>query len=300
MSLLFGHLFCCHFRGELQSLAGKCSSLDDLSLLFGRDCSPGTIFQSRNWETIQQSLAIARLNPAISGLENCLGFGWDPRIACTATRYPIVSGWIVNVSYSPYVTIQFWKSLFGTSQPAVCWVRYTVLMGGLDEVEASGSHEIQLDDDLAMTQTELNTRCPVTMREMVRPVRNVHCGHSYDYDGAKQLISNRQQPRLVVVVISLLIIRLHRIRLMRNYCDRWSLCLYKSVCHAGRLCQSGWTDRRPVWSGDSLGSKKLLDGRPNLFHPIAKGPLLMLLLPNYFGLLLSVIVAVSGNRHLCV
>ena len=69
------------------------------------------------------------------------------------------------------------------------------VLAGVDDMEPGGSREIQLDDDLAMTQTELNTRCPVTMKEMVKPVRNKHCGHSYDYDGAKQLIRNRQQAR---------------------------------------------------------------------------------------------------------
>lgn len=67
-----------------------------------------------------------------------------------------------------------------------------------DDVEPSGSCEIQLDDDLALTQTQVNTKCPVTMKEMTRPVRNVHCGHSYDYDGAKELIRNRQQARCPV------------------------------------------------------------------------------------------------------
>jgi len=74
-----------------------------------------------------------------------------------------------------------------------------LVSAGVDDMEAGGSREIQLDDDLAMTQTELNTRCPVTMKEMLKPVRNKHCGHSYDYDGAKQLIRNRQQAQYVVV-----------------------------------------------------------------------------------------------------
>jgi len=65
---------------------------------------------------------------------------------------------------------------------------------GLDEAEATGS-EVQLDDDLAMTQAEVNTKCPVTKKEMTRPVRNKHCGHVYDYDGARELIKNRHQPR---------------------------------------------------------------------------------------------------------
>jgi len=64
-----------------------------------------------------------------------------------------------------------------------------------DDVEGSGSSEIQLDDDLALTQTQINTKCPVTMKEMTKPVRNKHCGHSYDYDGARELIRNRQQAR---------------------------------------------------------------------------------------------------------
>lgn len=70
--------------------------------------------------------------------------------------------------------------------------------GGADETEVIGSREIQLDDDLAMTQTEVNTKCPVTMKEMIKPVRNKHCGHNYDYSGAKQLIRNRQQARCPV------------------------------------------------------------------------------------------------------
>lgn len=67
-----------------------------------------------------------------------------------------------------------------------------------DDIEPSGSREIQLDDDLALTQTQVNTKCPVTMKEMTRPVRNVHCGHNYDFDGAKELIRNRQQARCPV------------------------------------------------------------------------------------------------------
>ena len=72
---------------------------------------------------------------------------------------------------------------------------YKMFCVGADETEVIGSREIQLDDDLAMTQTEVNTKCPVTMKEMIKPVRNKHCGHNYDYSGAKQLIRNRQQAR---------------------------------------------------------------------------------------------------------
>jgi len=73
---------------------------------------------------------------------------------------------------------------------------------GSEDVEQSGSREIQVDDDLALTQTQVNTKCPVTMKEMMRPVRNIHCGHNYDYDGAKELIRNRQQARLTFFRLS--------------------------------------------------------------------------------------------------
>jgi len=65
-----------------------------------------------------------------------------------------------------------------------------------DDIEPSGSREIH--DNLALTQTQINTKCPVTMMEMTRPVRNIHCGHSYDFDVARELIRNRQQSQCPV------------------------------------------------------------------------------------------------------
>jgi len=69
------------------------------------------------------------------------------------------------------------------------------IVAGLDEMEAATGGEVQLDDDLAMTQPEINTKCPVTKKDMTRPVRNKHCGHIYDYDGAREIIKNRQEAR---------------------------------------------------------------------------------------------------------
>jgi len=40
-----------------------------------------------------------------------------------------------------------------------------------------------------------------------------------------------------------------------DYCARWSRCLSVSLSR-GRIVQNGWTDRRPVWSGDFWGPKK--------------------------------------------
>jgi len=63
---------------------------------------------------------------------------------------------------------------------------------GEDE-DDSAPGEIRVDDDLAITQSKLNTRCPYTGQEMVDPVKNTHCGHSYERSGILTLISHRGQ-----------------------------------------------------------------------------------------------------------
>ena len=37
----------------------------------------------------------------------------------------------------------------------------------------------------------MNTKCPYTGKEMKDPVRNKHCNHNYDREGANQLIRAR-------------------------------------------------------------------------------------------------------------
>jgi SUMO ligase MMS21 Smc5/6 complex component len=53
------------------------------------------------------------------------------------------------------------------------------------------AEEIQLDDDIAMTQPKLSTKCPYTGQEMVNPVRNKYCKHNYELDGILALIGHR-------------------------------------------------------------------------------------------------------------
>ncbi|KAL5013466.1 hypothetical protein ScPMuIL_007736 [Solemya velum] len=47
------------------------------------------------------------------------------------------------------------------------------------------------DEDIALTQQEVNTRCPYTGKEMKIPVRNKICNHNYDKDGIQQYMKNR-------------------------------------------------------------------------------------------------------------
>ena len=43
------------------------------------------------------------------------------------------------------------------------------------------------DEDLAMTQTEVNYKCPYTGREMVKPMKNKTCGHNYDEEAVREM-----------------------------------------------------------------------------------------------------------------
>jgi len=67
----------------------------------------------------------------------------------------------------------------------------------VDEADLSRTAKqlVQLDEDMAVTETEINTKCPVTQQEMKNPVTNRHCNHNYDLNGAKELIRNRPQAR---------------------------------------------------------------------------------------------------------
>jgi len=48
------------------------------------------------------------------------------------------------------------------------------------------------DGEVEISQEVMNTKCPYTGMEMVNPVRNKHCGHSYDREGILQYIKQRK------------------------------------------------------------------------------------------------------------
>ena len=47
------------------------------------------------------------------------------------------------------------------------------------------------EEDVEMTQQQINTKCPYTGKEMVDPVRNTICKHSYDKAGIMHYIKQR-------------------------------------------------------------------------------------------------------------
>ncbi|KAK7091441.1 E3 SUMO-protein ligase NSE2-like isoform X2 [Littorina saxatilis] len=48
-----------------------------------------------------------------------------------------------------------------------------------------------MEEDVEMTQEQVNTRCPYTGQEMVDPVRNVICKHAYDKTGITHYVTKR-------------------------------------------------------------------------------------------------------------
>ncbi|XP_018414969.1 PREDICTED: E3 SUMO-protein ligase NSE2 [Nanorana parkeri] len=55
--------------------------------------------------------------------------------------------------------------------------------------------EVNLDDDeeIAVTQSIDNCICPITQVEMVNPVKNKTCGHSYEKAAIEKMIQDRQK-----------------------------------------------------------------------------------------------------------
>lgn len=49
----------------------------------------------------------------------------------------------------------------------------------------------ELDEDLAVTQSQINFTCPLTQVEMVNPVKNKKCNHHYDEGAILGLIKTR-------------------------------------------------------------------------------------------------------------
>ncbi|XP_054840739.1 E3 SUMO-protein ligase NSE2 [Eublepharis macularius] len=51
----------------------------------------------------------------------------------------------------------------------------------------------QVDEDLAVTQSQMNFKCPITQEEMKKPVRNKACGHTYEEEAILEIIVRREK-----------------------------------------------------------------------------------------------------------
>ncbi|RMC14896.1 hypothetical protein DUI87_07073 [Hirundo rustica rustica] len=53
----------------------------------------------------------------------------------------------------------------------------------------------QIDEDIAVTRSQMNFICPITQITMKRPVRNKVCGHSYEEDAILEMIQTQKQKK---------------------------------------------------------------------------------------------------------
>lgn len=60
--------------------------------------------------------------------------------------------------------------------------------------ESAGNME-ELDEDIAVSQSQVNFICPLTQVEMINPVKNKKCNHHYDQQAILNLIKNRHNQR---------------------------------------------------------------------------------------------------------
>ncbi|CAM5088480.1 unnamed protein product [Eretmochelys imbricata] len=62
------------------------------------------------------------------------------------------------------------------------------------DTDANESIE-QIDEDIAVTQSQMNFTCPITQVEMQKPVRNKVCGHTYEEEAILKIIQRREQQK---------------------------------------------------------------------------------------------------------
>ncbi|KAJ8013393.1 hypothetical protein DPEC_G00052800 [Dallia pectoralis] len=60
---------------------------------------------------------------------------------------------------------------------------------------AAENTEEELDEDVAVTQSQVNFTCPLTKVDMVNPMKNKKCKHHYDQDAILELINNRKSQK---------------------------------------------------------------------------------------------------------
>ncbi|XP_067888535.1 E3 SUMO-protein ligase NSE2 isoform X2 [Heterodontus francisci] len=66
-------------------------------------------------------------------------------------------------------------------------------VGAESQNESTSANEI--DEDIAVTQSQRNFICPITQREMECPVKNKVCGHSYEEEAIIKIIQNKHKQK---------------------------------------------------------------------------------------------------------
>ncbi|KAG5856992.1 E3 SUMO-protein ligase NSE2 [Anguilla rostrata] len=60
---------------------------------------------------------------------------------------------------------------------------------------ASENRDEDMDEDIQVTQSQVNFTCPLTQVEMVNPVKNKKCNHYYDHDAVLGMIRSKHSQK---------------------------------------------------------------------------------------------------------
>ncbi|KAM8868889.1 E3 SUMO-protein ligase NSE2 [Spinachia spinachia] len=61
--------------------------------------------------------------------------------------------------------------------------------------QESAENTEESDEDIRVTQSQVNFTCPLTQVEMVKPMKNKKCNHHYDEDAIVSLIKTKQKQK---------------------------------------------------------------------------------------------------------
>ncbi|XP_076136092.1 E3 SUMO-protein ligase NSE2 [Alosa pseudoharengus] len=67
------------------------------------------------------------------------------------------------------------------------------IQNSLPEASQPETEAEDLDEDIALTQSQFNFTCPLTQVEMVNPVRNKKCQHYYDQEAVLSMIKTKHK-----------------------------------------------------------------------------------------------------------
>uniref|UniRef100_A0A8C5PNA2 E3 SUMO-protein ligase NSE2 n=1 Tax=Leptobrachium leishanense TaxID=445787 RepID=A0A8C5PNA2_9ANUR len=70
-------------------------------------------------------------------------------------------------------------------------LRETRMQMGVSQGETSDEG----DEDIAVTQSMINLNCPITQSQMINPVKNKVCGHTYEKEAIEEMIQDRHHKK---------------------------------------------------------------------------------------------------------
>nr|XP_040020405.1 E3 SUMO-protein ligase NSE2 isoform X1 [Gasterosteus aculeatus aculeatus] len=69
------------------------------------------------------------------------------------------------------------------------------IKNSVNQANQESAETTEEDEDIRVTQSQVNFTCPLTQVEMVKPMKNKKCNHHYDEDAIMSLIKTKQKQK---------------------------------------------------------------------------------------------------------